>query len=145
MLRVAVGAVSNVDLPLNKVLGAFVMATGAELLDGVGKVPDRISSAVLPVFSEGATGAEIDGFKDVRGKAYEGLCKFMRDVELSPPQCLSGCLPCHRTLAVVDWRDHMVQVRNPRTERRAWVLKTNEEVYLREHGGAPATAGAPIS
>lgn len=32
MLRVSVGAVSHVDLPLNEVLSAFVQATGAELL-----------------------------------------------------------------------------------------------------------------
>lgn len=133
------------ELPLNEVLGAFVMATGAELLDGVGKVPERISSAALPVFSEGATGAEIERFKDLRGAAYEALCKLMRDVELSPPQRLSGCFPCHRALAVVDWRDHMVQVRNPHTGGRAWVLKTNKEAYVREHGGGPATARAPLS
>lgn len=144
MLRVAVGVVSNVDLPLNEVLGAFVMATGAELLDGVGKVPERIDSAALPVFSEGATRAEIEGFKDLRGTAYEALCKFVRDVEPSPPQRLCGCFPCRRTLAVVDWRDHMVQVTNPHTGGRAWVLKTNEEAYVRERGGDPATARAPL-
>lgn len=143
MLRVGVGAVSHVDLPLNQVLSAFVQATGAELLNSMSNVADTINSGSLPVFGEGATEAEIQGFKDLRGTAYEALCKFMREVELSPPQCLSGCLRRHRP-TIVDWRDSMVQVRN-RTGGRAWVLEENKAAYLSEHGGALATARAPPS
>lgn len=136
MLRVAVGAVSNVDLPLNEVLGAFVQATGAELLDSMHKeAPGTMNSGSLPVFGERATVEEIQGFKDLRGAAYEYLCDFMRKVELSPLRCWSRCLPCHRPLTIVNWRDCIVQVKN-RTGGCAWVLKTNKEAYLREHGGS---------
>lgn len=138
MLRLAVGTVSNVDLPLNEVLGAFVQATGAELLNSMSKVADTINSGSLPVFGEGATEEETERFINLRGKAYEALCDFMRQKELSRPQCISGCLPCCCP-TVVNWRDNMVQV------GQAWVLKTNEEAYRREHGGAPATAQAPLS
>ncbi|CAM9909050.1 unnamed protein product [Ectocarpus sp. 12 AP-2014] len=136
MLRVAVGTVSNVDLPLNEVLGAFVQATGAELLNSMSKVPDTINSGSLPVFGEGATEEETKRFTNLRGKAYKALCEFMRQKELSPPQRLSGCLPCGCP-TIVNWRDGMVQV------GQAWVLKTNEEAYRRQHGGAPAAAQAP--
>ncbi|CAM9984147.1 unnamed protein product [Ectocarpus fasciculatus] len=138
MLRVAVGTVSNVDLPLNEVLGAFVQATGAELLNSMSKVADTINSGSLPVFGEGATEAETKRFIHLRGKAYKALCEFMRQKELSPPQRISGCFPCGCP-TIVNWRDSMVQV------GQAWVLKTNEEAYRRQHAGAPAAAQAPAS
>ncbi|CAN0244153.1 unnamed protein product [Pylaiella littoralis] len=142
VLRVVVSTVSHVDLPLSELLGAFVKATGAELVDGVGKVPGRISRAAVPVFGEGATTEEIQRFRRLRGNAYEALCEFMRDVETSPSGRLSGCLPCCCTQAVVNWRDSMVQVENPRTRRLAWVLKTNKDAYVGKHAGVDPTTRA---
>lgn len=111
----------------------------AKLLNSMSKVADTINSGSLPVFGDEATEAEIQGFQDLRGTAYETLSNFMREVESSPPRW-SGCLPCCPPL--VNWRDSMVQVKNHRTGRYAWVLRTNEEAYLRELGGATATATA---
>ncbi|CAM9585483.1 unnamed protein product [Scytosiphon promiscuus] len=142
MLRVGVGVMSNVDLPLNGVLEAFVQATGAEVLNSMSGVPDTISSDSLPAFGAGAPEADVKKFKLLRGKAYEALCAFMRDVEsLHPPR--SGCLPfgCLGPSDIFDWRTSMVQVKNPRTGRHAWVLKTNKKAYLRDEGAARA----PIS
>lgn len=151
----AVGTVSNVDLPLNQVLDAAVKATGAAVLDGIGtEVPNSIDDDAVPVFGEGATAAQKQGFKDLQGAAYQFLCDFMQGAEPSSPRRLSGCLPCCRPITPptdltpppVSWKDSMVQVRN-RNGRWAWVLKKNEEAYRRGIGDASSAGSArpPIS
>ncbi|CAM9290372.1 unnamed protein product, partial [Hapterophycus canaliculatus] len=142
VLRVAVGAVSHVDLPLDEVLGAFVKATGAELVASMSNVTESIGSAAIPEFGEGATQDEIDRFIHLRGTAYKALCDFMSGVE--SPGCLPGCLPRRRT-RVVDWRKNMDRVQNPRTRRWAWVLRGNKDAYVRKHGGILPTTRAPPS
>lgn len=146
---------SNVDLPLNQVLDAAVKATGAAVLDGMGtEVPNSIDIDAFPVFGEGATVEQKQGFKDLQGKAYKFLCDFMREAEASPSRRLSRCLPCCRPSTpptdlippTVSWKDSMVQVRN-RNGRWAWVLKKNEEAYRRGNGDALSAGSArpPIS
>lgn len=115
---------SNVDLPMDEVLGAVVQATGAALLDGMGsEVPGTIlSNGEVPEFGAGATDAQISGFKYLRGRAYDFLCEFMREVVLLPPRCWSGLLPYHRPPTVQKWRGSMVRVIDSRG-RSAWELK----------------------
>ncbi len=151
ILRVAVGTVSNVDLPLDEVLGAMVQATGPELLEGMGtKPPSAVNDGPGPVPSAGAT----DGRRQVlQGEAYKFLCEFMQEVEPSqlPPPRLFGCLPCLHSstpitppTASVNWKDSMVQVRNARGGW-AWVLKENMEAYLGSPLDAPSTSRPPFS
>lgn len=136
ILRVAVGTVSNVDLPLNEVLGAVVKATGAELLEGIGtEVPSTIKTDSFPAFGEGATEKQIQSFKELRGTAYEALCKFMQEAEPSQPpprrcwpRCRSRSSTPPPTPTTLSWEDSMVQVRN-RNGRWAWVLNDNEKAY----------------
>lgn len=149
ILRVAVGIVSNVDLPLNDVLGAAVKATGAALVDGIGtEVPSTINTDRVSVFAEGETAAKTQQCKNLQGAAYDSLCKFMREVEASPPRGWFGCPRCHRqsTPPAVNWKTSMVQERN-RNGGWAWVLKENliffqnREAYVRENRKA-ASAGS---
>eukprot|EP00752_Nemacystus_decipiens_P013381 g11847.t1 len=87
ILRVAVGTVSNVDLPLNEVLEAAVKATGAAMLEGVGtEVPNSVDNDPIPVFGEGATVEQKRGFRDMQGSAYEFLCDFVQEAESSTPR-----------------------------------------------------------
>ena len=138
ILRVAVGTMSNVDLPLNDLLSAVAHATGAELVDGVAtEVSNAVRDDPVPVFGEGATDSQIQGFKTLRGKAYEALCEFMPKVESPHSRCRSCCLPfCGRSTTFLNWRDYMIQAENPNTRGGgAWVLRTNKEAYLRQQTG----------
>lgn len=148
---------SNVDLPLNQVLDAAVKATGAAVLDGMGtEVPNSVDNDPVPVFGEGATVEQKQGFKDLQGTAYKFLCDFMQQAEPSTPRHLSGCLPCCRSSTrptdltpsdnCKNWKESMVQVRN-RNGRWAWVLKKNEEAFCRGNGDAASAGSArpPIS
>lgn len=149
----AVGTVSNVDLPLNEVLGAMVQATGAELLEELGTKPPSAVNNNGPGSLPSA--AVADGRSQVlQGTAYKFLCEFMQEAEPSqlPPPRLFGCLPCLRssapitppTTSSVHWKDSMVQVRNARGGW-AWVLNENKDAYLGSQLGAPATSQAPFS
>ncbi|CAM9917938.1 unnamed protein product [Ectocarpus fasciculatus] len=154
ILRVAVGTVSSVDLPLNQVLEAAVKATGAAVLDEMGtEVPNSVDSDPVPVFGEGATVEQKQEFMELQGTAYKFLCDFMQEAEPSTPRRLSACLPCCRPSTpptdltpTVNWKDSMVQVRNS-NGRWAWVLKKNEEAYCRANGDAASAGSArpPIS
>ena len=147
----AVGTVSNVDLPLNHVLEAAVKATGAEVLNGIGtEVPNPVGNDPVPVFGEGATVEQKQSFKYLQDAAYKFLREFMKDAEPSPRR-LSKCLPCCRPVTPptnltpsVSWKDSMVQVRN-RNGRWAWVLKKNEEAYCRENGESAGSVRPPMS
>ena len=152
ILRVAVGIVSNVDLPLNETLGAIVEATGAKLLNGFGT---QVSTSVsanqrggLPVFGADSTDGQQREFVKLRARAYEFLCDFMHNMESSPPQGCYGCLPFYSPPptdeSMVDWRDSMVQIRG-RSGGWVWVLKKNEVAYLGERGGNAVAAPAPMS
>lgn len=135
----AVGTVSNVDLPLNEVLGAAVQATGSELLDGMGTgIPGSIGRDRVPDFALGATAEQ----KELQGTAYDFLCEFMRKAEPTRRAVRIPC--CRRSNPRVNWKDSMVQVRN-RQGGWAWVLKENEKAYLAKQGAAPAAPRPPIS
>eukprot|EP00752_Nemacystus_decipiens_P012508 g11078.t2 len=135
ILRVAVGTLSRVDLPLNGLLDAVAHATGAELVDGVARNASiAMNGDAVPVLGEGegATNSQIERFRHLRGKAYEALCELMPKLESPRPRCSSACLPFRRpTVAFVNWRDHAVQVEDHRGW--AWVLRTNKEAYLHHH------------
>lgn len=148
ILRVAVGTVSNVDLPLNEVLGAAVKATGAELVDGIGtEALGTVNTDRPPLFGEGATDAKIQEFKDLQGPAYESLCNFMREAEASPRRRWSWCLPClsQSIPPTACWKESMVQERT-RNGGWAWVLKENQAAYVRDNRDASSagSARAPI-
>ena len=147
----AVGTVSNVDLPLNEVLGAIVQATGSELLERVGtEAPSAIKDGPGQMSAGGAT----DGRKILQGTAYKFLCEFMQEVEPSepPPPRWSTCLSCHSPSVArtpptcsVSWKDSMVQVRN-RKRGWVWVLKENKDAYLcSQQDAPPASARPPFS
>lgn len=136
-MRVAVGCVANVDLPLHEMLSALVNATADEILSNVASVP--IPDGDQSVFNADAkhTEEQSDGFKDLHGSAYESLCTFMRKQERKDRARCCTLFPClsRETLkpTSVDWRDHMVQVENG-IGGWAWVLKDNEQKYRRQNG-----------
>ncbi|CAN0171033.1 unnamed protein product [Scytosiphon promiscuus] len=138
VLRVAVGIVSHVDLPLNEVLGAAVKAAGTELVEGIGtEVPSTIRTD-LSAFEEGVPIAKIQEFKDLQGPAYRSMCELMGGAEMPPPRCCFWCPPCHRAPSLsISWKDSMVQERNGQGGW-AWVLKTNREAYVRDRDAASA-------
>lgn len=121
---------ANVDLPLHEVLGAFVNATAAELLEAA---PSEFRADAT--FEEGQS----RGFKDMHGPAYTALCKFIRKEE-DPgrkARCFARCRSCLRSLSRKDpppcendWRTNMVQVENG-IGGWAWVRQTNEDEYKR--------------
>ncbi|CAN0014690.1 unnamed protein product [Pylaiella littoralis] len=161
ILRTAVGFVSNVDLPMNEVLGAAVNTTGAALVDGIGtEVPSTINTDGISVLEEGEAGEKIKELKRLQGPAYEFLCEFMRKMEAPPPRRCFGCLPrslsCHRqssqstqvtgpTQSTGCWKDKMVQERNG-NGGWAWVLRDNQKAYVRDRDAASAASvGGPSS
>ncbi|CAM9181758.1 unnamed protein product [Ectocarpus sp. 8 AP-2014] len=123
LVKIAVGTVASVDLPLHDVLEAFLHATAAEVLEAA---PSQFSpSATL---DEG----QQEGFKELHGPAYKALCDFMRKEEFGPEeaQCRS-CLPWHRPRvhepipSEFDWRSHMEKVTN--AIGYSWVRKSSEQ------------------
>lgn len=64
ILRVVVGTVSNVDLPLTDLVSAIAQATGAELLDGAATQVSNVDQ--MPVCGKGATKSQIQGFKHLQ-------------------------------------------------------------------------------
>lgn len=139
LVRVAVGSVANVDLPLHDMLNALVMATATEVLNTVAsEMP--IADTEQSVFNADAkhTEKQSEYFKELHGSAHESLCAFMRKQERKEDRaqcctflrCFSGETP---KPTGVDWRDHMVQVENG-IGGWAWVLKDNEQKYRRQNG-----------
>ena len=138
---------SNVDLPLNEVLGAVVQATGAVLVDEMSTdIPSTMSIDQVSVFTEGETVAKTQHCKDLQGSAYESLCKFMREAEAPPSRRWLGCPPCQSSPPADSWKTRMVQERN-RNGGWAWVLKENRDAYVGDNReAAPAnSARAPTS
>lgn len=137
-MRVAVGTVANVDLPLHDMLGALIKATTAEALNNVASV--SISDRDRSVFSADAkhTEGQTEDFKDLHGPAYESLCAFMRKREREElPRCSSRFLPFSstrpRSQTAVDWRDNMVEVENG-IGGWSWVLRNNKDNYCLKNG-----------
>ncbi|CAM9115845.1 unnamed protein product [Ectocarpus sp. 12 AP-2014] len=123
LVKIAVGTVASVDLPLHDVLEAFLHATATEVLEAA---PSQFSpSATL---DEG----QQEGFKELHGPAYKALCDFMRKEEFGPEeaQCRS-CLPWHRPRvhepipSEFDWRSHMEMIQNG--IGYSWVRKSSEQ------------------
>ncbi|CAB1101461.1 unnamed protein product [Ectocarpus sp. CCAP 1310/34] len=123
LVKIAVGTVASVYLPLHDVLEAFLHATAAEVLEAA---PSQFSpSATL---DEG----QQEGFKELHGPAYKALCDFMRKEEFGPEeaQCCP-CLPWHRPrvhepiLSEFDWRSHMYKIKNG--VGYSWVRKSSEQ------------------
>lgn len=138
MVKIAVGVVSHVDLPLHDMLGALFKATTAEVVDNVQNV--RASDNNRSLFNADAEREEgqTKEFKDLHGEAYESLCEFMREKESTKR---AGCLTflpwrsreAPTTTDDVDWRTHMVQVKNG-IGGWAWVMNENKEAYTVKNG-----------
>ncbi|CAM9330189.1 unnamed protein product [Laminaria digitata] len=132
-LRMAVGMVSHVDLPLNDVVAALVKSASTEVL---GAMPTGISArgqtqaTLLP--TESTTG-EVPPQK-LQEEGYAALCHFMHGVE-NAMSCggrrfkFFTCGSCTQIdPTCVNWRDEMVRVRNGKGGV-VWVKKANEVAY----------------
>lgn len=135
-LRVAVGMVSHVDLPLDDLLAALVATASADVLDAMGtsvSVPRLTESTPLP---NDLTGVEAkQQLQRMHREGYAALCEFMQREE-SPSSLCCGlrfqCATCGSTQSndcgCVSWRDEMVRVRNGKGGL-VWVKKTNKAAY----------------
>lgn len=136
LLKIAVGFVANVDLPLHDMLGALVNATAAGVLDAAENAP--IPDYDQSVFNADAkhTEGQNPEFKELTGEAYEALCAFMREQE-PKERARCSCLPLLSKRAPaprgVDWREHMVQIEGC-IGGWAWVRKENAMEYTRQNG-----------
>ncbi|CBN76032.1 LRR-GTPase of the ROCO family [Ectocarpus siliculosus] len=123
LVKIAVGTVASVDLPLHDVLEAFLHATAAEVLEAA---PSQFSpSATL---DEG----QQEGFKELHGPAYKALCDFMTKEEFGPEEArCESCLPWYRPRvhepipSEFDWRSHMEMIKNG--IGYSWVRKSSEQ------------------
>lgn len=123
LLKIAIGTVSNVDLPLHAVLGAVINTAAGEMLDSMPR--NFNADATIEV-------GQSEEFKRLHGPAYEALCKFLENAEPRKEALCCRCLRrfCGKAPASrgTDWRDHMVRVKNG-IGGWAWVRRSNAEAY----------------
>lgn len=133
-LRVAVGMVSHVDLPLNDVVAALVNSASTEVLGAWAtsiSAPGLTEATLLPT---GSTDGDVPPQK-LQEEGYAALCRFMQRVE-NESTSRSGlrfkCFSCGSSKqndpACESWRDKMVRVRNGKGGV-VWVKTANEEAY----------------
>lgn len=142
-MRVVVGAVTNVDLPLHDLLAVLAEEAASGVIDATMEAcNDRLennaqSCAQRPFNSDefdanaSLSGGQPDVFKKFQGKAYESLCNFMQDLEkkYEPSCCRLMCVPGKPQLPPCkDWRRSMKLTEN-RLGRKAWVLNENADKY----------------
>lgn len=134
-LRVAVGLVSHVDLPLDDLLAALTQSASDEVLsatDGSIFVPGFTEGT--PLLDESAGVAEREQRQRLQEAGYAALCRFMEKVETPSSSCCRPlqCSSCGSSLRnrciCVSWRGEMVRVRNGRGGL-VWVKRTNETDY----------------
>lgn len=135
-LRVAVGMVSNVDLPLDGIMSALTMSASSEVLGAMGTSipsPCMIESTPLP---DDSTGVKVQ--RQGQGphkEGYAALCRVMQRLETPPTSCCGlrfRCSSCGSTqrddCGCVSWREEMVRLQNGRGGL-VWVKRTNETAY----------------
>lgn len=135
-LRVAVGMVSHVDLPLDDLLAAVVRSASTEMLDGVRMSTSASGhTAATPSFRTSAEGDREQEPQRLQKDAYTAMCKFMQRFENPPTRCCGSrfrCSTCGSTRSsdcyCVSWRAGMVRVQNGKGGL-VWVKNTNEEAY----------------
>lgn len=131
MLRLAVGMVSHVDLPLDNLLDAVVKSTSIEVLSAMGTVSDLVSRD--PPFD--AESPEYEDAKRLHGESYAALCHFMHEAE-NPNGCCGLRFPWSSSRATqtaigASWKDSMRQANNGRGGW-VWVKNTNLAEYERK-------------
>lgn len=136
-LRVAVGMVSHVDLPLDDLLAALVNSASGELLGAMGttiSVPASGLTEATPLPNEST---EADQHPQrLQKESYEALGQFLQKVESPPRSCCglrsSRCCSCGFTRRdgcdCISWRDEMVRVRNGKGGV-VWVKQANVAAY----------------
>lgn len=135
-LRVAVGLVAHVDLPLDDLLAAFTLSVSTEVLGAMGtNIPIADLTEATPLLDE-STGADEQRQRHrLQKEGYAALCRFMQILE-TPPTSSCGwrfrCSSCRSNqrndCGCVSWKDEMVRVRNGKGGL-VWVKKTNERAY----------------
>lgn len=136
-LRVAVGMVSHVDLPLDNLMAALTMSASAEVLAAMGtsiSISGLTKATRLPDESNGVL--EQGEQHRLQKQGYAALCEFMQKLETPPATLCCGirgrCSTCGSTQRnncyCVSWRDEMVRVRNGKGGL-VWVKKANEAAY----------------
>ena len=152
--RVAVGMVSNVDLPLDDLLAALVMSASTELLGTTeASIPAPSLTEATPLPDGWAGVEERQEQQRLQKQGYEALCKFMQRAE-SPstaccgyrPRC-STCGSARRTdCACVNWRDEMDRVPNGKGGL-VWVKKSNKAAYKEkiDREAAWSTPASPVA
>ena len=136
-LRVAVGTVSNVDLPLDDFLDALVRSSSKDLLDGMGNtVPVSGTPVAAPLHSESSGDGRRLPPEKLQKAAYAALCQFMQTVESPSSTCCgfrARCSTCGSTrdagCVCVRWKAEMARVPNGKGGL-VWVKKTNEAAYV---------------
>lgn len=137
-LRLAVGAVSHVDLPGNQYLAALANSVSTELLGAMGtSIPiSDLTTAASSLLEESAEGELQPPPKALQEKGYLAACQFMQTMENPPTTCCISrfrCTTCgstrHKDCFCISWRDVMVRVPNGKGGV-AWVKKANMAAYV---------------
>lgn len=149
-LRVAVGMVSHVDLPLNDLLAAVVRSASTEVLGAMGT---RIFASTLADAAQlrtESTGVERQPPPErLQKEGYLALCRFMQAAERPSTACCGTrfqCFSCgsvsHRNCVCISWRDQMVRVPNgkgglvrvKRANEAAYTEKVRHEAEMCQFG-----------
>lgn len=148
-VRVAVGAVSHVDLPLNDLLAAVVKSASTEAL---GAMRTNVSASGPtggdnPLFDASKGGVYQPPSERLQKEGYLALCQFMQRMESPSTACCGArfqCPSCGSTRSgdcvCVSWREGMVRVPNGKGGL-VWVKKVNEVAYAEKIARENAMSG----
>lgn len=135
-LRLAVGMVSHVDLPLDDLLAAVVKSASIEVVEAMRKnIPVESPQFNVPLPNKSRGDAQQHPPERLQRQSYAALCKFMQSVERRSKSLLrlrSKCPGCGSTqkqrCVCVSWKSKMVRVSNGKGGL-VWVKTTNEAEY----------------